>query len=664
LNTGATLLAILGSLSIGRAWADAPAWGLDTVIKDVTRLAAQVDLRDTQAVGHALGVKISMRAYCGQRICEGQAATGVLHAFPDPLLSVSGSAGLKAQIYVPSPLNPPDGGMPRVGTLAVLDVFLPDRGVCLSRSDIRAALGKEAFRGSTLGLGEPLDVALNYVIRREPGFRTILEFVFAGKISANGCLAFISVREDNFGLPQPLRPRSVKNTSSLTNPFNDDEDAIDYSGPRALFDPSADDSPLGLTLGEFSARYPACKLNAPEAVEEISPLTDIPPPSIPLLPVTGGAYLATDHSIWGTDMHGTGRTPAIDATLITRTRVTCTAPNPDAKFDYDKLRFQNYQILVFDQHILAVIIISQERGVYVPAPIEAAEVTAQSGGTNSSLATFEFPPQTYNANRPAVFGLSMQARSINLVEALGPVRHRSNLLETSAATDVFIDRPLWDRYATLVRATLSKLRRGLPATAVSESIKPVRPPAVASPTPAGPADFLHRIHGFLAKGDVGNAAEFGRAMGGRPLLLSNGFIQNAVAEDSPAAYTVGLMPGPTRLDGLGFQYQIVPTQSPDMSHRLPPYHRLLAQIDIGNWQRKLDQRYCLTRADLEAEFGPDQMEDFRQRSTYVHKFQSTPHPGDTIYASFTFDRPFFGQAQPPAACASYMSLSQYRLIRP
>ncbi len=644
-------LAFIGGLSISAALADELRWRPETTIRDAASLAAHIDFGNGDTIARGLGVRVSLRPYCTGTVCERQNVIGYTDSFPDPPIRLPGASGLTAQIYVASE-------RPAIGTLAALDIFLPAHGACLRRGDVRRELGQESFDGVSPGVTEPLGAGLNYIVNKKPDFRTVLEFVFAGPIGTDVCLAFVSIKDDTFGVAESAVHHG-NGWSAVSDTFYNEDPPADGQ-PADLLGPTA----FGLTLDSLRARFPTCALTAPRPVESFAPLTDMGPPAIPLLPVFDGATLATTHSIWSTIEHGNDVAPALDATLMTAYSAACHLDNPkNSKSVFWKV-YQVFRVLVFDGRVLAVTKVSNAQTGYVPAGIEATRRVAVERGDASAFAALpsRAPGTAYDA--PVVLGLSRSGQQIVLVRATGPAPEQG--MTTTRASDisaVYIDRALWDAYCLRVQATLRGLRHGMSYTAVAApvNLSRARSGKATDAVPAGV--FLAKLRAFLSGGDLGDYEVFARNMGGKAVLLNDDVIVGKIGEGEAPAYTVGLMPGHTLLDGLSFRYQILPPDKPDSLHRLPPYHRLLAQIDIGVFNKTLDKRYCIKRRDLLTAFGEDQMTNFRQKSTFVHRFQSKRFPDDTLYASFSFGSAFPGASEPAEnECVAYLSLSQYRHI--
>ena len=453
-------------LLVPAALADGPGWDRSAFLSNVALLARQTDLRDAAATSHALGAALSLRPYCGAATCNGFAVLGMVHAFPDPPIMLPASGGVTAQYYAPDRTDPPGTDVPLIGTLAALDLFPPRDSSCLRRSDVRAALGPEASTGSALGRGEPGAVTLNYVAVEGIEYRTVESFVFAGLAAADGCLAFASVRQDNFGRDADAAARRAAFQPSADWPPFAQEEPIDTTSLRDLFDPAAGPLPLGLTLEELASRYPKCDLGEPASVDQLSPLTDVTPPAIPLLPTYEGAYLATSHSALNTTLHGTGRTPAVAAELLTSRKVICQVSNPDSRSEYDRTVRQAYGVLVYEERILVLTKRQNEvwRG-YLPPGFAAAEAIALARGGAVTMAVVpKQPDDPWLAERAVVVAFTTDGDLGTAVEAVGPYEMRgSGYLLPSNVTHAFIHMPLWQSYAERARAMIADVFHGKPA---------------------------------------------------------------------------------------------------------------------------------------------------------------------------------------------------------
>ncbi len=655
------------------ALGDGLGWGRSTFLGNVARLAGQTDLRDAAITALALGVAVPLRPYCGAATCNGLAVLGMVYAFPEPPVALPASGGVTAQYYVADRTDPPGTDMPLVGTLAALDLFPPHGGFCLRRSDVRAALGPEASTGSPLGRGEPGAVALNYVAVEGTEYRTVELFVFAGPVAADGCLAFASVRQDNFGRNADAAARRAAFRPSADWPPFAQEEPVDTTSVRDLFDPAAGPLPLGLTLEAFATRHPECDLGEPASVERFSPLTDVAPAAIPLLPTHEGAYLATSHSARNTTLHGTGRVPAVAAELLASREVICRGPNPNGRSEYDRTVRQAYGVLVYEGRILVMTKRQNElwRG-YLPPGFAAAEAVAQAQAQDAAVTMSVVPKQPDNpwlTERAVVIAFTTDGDLGTAVEAVGPQEMRgSAYLLPSNVTYAFVHMALWQSYADQARATITDVLHGKPA-GLAEVCRPSECAGTAPSLPAHPAPpglLLDAVKAIVAAGDLTDHSAFGRAMGAEAMLVRAGAVRNAVDGTrtiGPAqqASEVGLKPGPTLLDQLGFAYWIAPDGLNDGQTRLPSYRQKVAELSIGNY--KLHSAVCITREDATAAFGANQRLLPGVGQSYVRKFDLIATRGHVIYFTLDFwDAETFPK-EPNIQCARNLRLDQYRLVR-
>ena len=676
----ALLVTLTARLAVG-----ATLWSRDTFLANVQQLAAQADLRDAQEMGRRLGADLGLRPYCADAQCSPNKVLGMARAFPDPPLTLPGDGGVSAQYYAPDRADPPGSDLPLIGTLAVLDLF-PDRGgFCLHRSDVRAALGPEAFQGSQLNRGEPLDIALNYVAFSGAEYRTIISLVFAGPISDDGCLALASVRQDNFGLDRNAAARrkafNVLSRPATESPYFD-EDPVDLAAHRDALDPAGvDTSPLGLTLREFAARFPQCKLGAPAATEEGGILTAVPPPLIPLLPTLNDAYLATGHSIRDTGSHGAPLAAAIDPVLLVTHEAACFAPKPlEHATPWDAFNNQKFGILTFEGRIAVLFKASaQSWHTYAPAGILAAEALAPAPGTSATLVegvdayAAQVVLKIAREPRPVVVGFLANQNIGTLVKALSPHQMRqSQFLSWSNTAYAFIDMSLWRSYSERVRSKLQTLRDGKPAglaEVCTPSTCPFPPPEDPVPRhqPDAAMQLLRLAQALAAAGDLTDYGTFEPATGGKALLLRNGIVQDTVDQSARDWFTVGLAPGTTALDGFGFQYLIIPDGYGDTRPRLSAYHREVAHVSLGNGRYGVGRDACITRDMVLAAFGPNQMQDRTNgpSNKFAYKFDLTQARGHTIYVTVWFYDPNYHYSSDIyTRCAGGLDLQQYRLVQP
>ena len=170
----------------------------------------------------------------------------------------------------------------------------------------------------------------------------------------------------------------------------------------------------------------------------------------------------------------------------------------------------------------------------------------------------------------------------------------------------------------------------------------------------------------MAAGDLTDHTAFGGAMGAEAVLFRAGAISNAVdgtrsIGPAPRAFEVGLRPGPTPLDQLGFAYWIAPEGLWDGQTRLPPYRRKVAELSIGNY--KLHTAVCITREDATAAFGVGQWLIRGSGPSYVRKFDLMAAQGRAIYLTLDFRDAETSPKEPNIQCARNLRLDQYRLIQ-
>ena len=659
----AAVAAMLILFAAGPAFAvDQFVWQRDDLIVSAHSLAAHVDIRDRVALERALGVEVQVRPYCGNVSCAGRVVLGVVRAAPDPPLRLPGEAGMTAQYYMPERMDPPGSDLTLVGTLATLDLFPSRDAVCLRRSGVREALGDAAFQGSSLGRGEPLEVALNYVAFTGAEYRTVVEFVFTGPPSEDGCLAYASIHEDNFDVGGEVASRRAAFQPLSWKAGNSvyfDEDRLDHSAPPEVLDPSSDRSPLGLSRSDFAYRFPECSIGESSPVDTVSPLTDLPPPMNELLPTFEQTYLATSHSLRETYLHGRGQMPAVDASLLATANVECRAVGP--------LRTK-YSVLEYDDQIAALLANPYPRhNRFVPAGIEAAEAIAQTSAASAQFTAINDPFATVRGGkaqdqRSVVFATSADRRLGIIVAAGGPLQlDLDRFLMWSRVQYAFVDMRLWAAYSNRVQEKLQVLRKGMPAGfAEACTFGKCEPAPIGAGTGTKPAaPLLQLIRTIVAAGDLENYQSFEDAIGSRVIAL----------ERRPGRMIdVGLAPGPSALEGIGFRYSLIPDDVPlqDVGRgpKLSSYHRKIAEIDLGSYE--LGAVSCVTADDLVATFGPNQNKEGRgQKSqTFVYRFDQTRTAGDRIYVTFSFSELHLGRSLADLVCAQKATISQYRLIQP